>query len=244
MTHPNPNSPHLNGPHLNGHHSTTLAAIFTHPASHNVEWHDVVSLLNHLGSASERHGGGYAVAIGAERITLARPHGHDLGDEELRTLRAFLTRAGLSPDGKPAEYAVSLPEVWGIVLIDHHQARLFSPGARGGDHAALHIIRPNDDDGSRARVSHRQGDDDHDGGRAAEDDGYYHRIAAELALAQRIVVLSDGHGRSSAGEYLIDYVKRHDPALAARIIASDRVDISQTSDNVAVATGLALLKAA
>jgi hypothetical protein len=230
--------------HLNGHHSKTLAGIFTHPASHNVEWHDVLSLLNHVGTTTERHGGGYSVAIGGDSMTLARPHGHDLVDDELRHLRAFLTTAGLSPDADATPQAKVIPGAWGIVLIDHHQARLYSPGANGGDHAALHIIRPSDDDGSRRRVDHRQGNDDHDGGHASEDDAYYHRVASELAAADRVVVFSDGTGRSSAGEYLIEYVKLHDPALATRIIASKKVDVSQTSDNQAVAAGLVLFNAA
>jgi len=231
-------------PHLNGHHRVTMAAIFSHPAAHNVEWHDVLSLLNHLGTATPRHGGGYAVVIGDEQTTLAHPHGHDVVDEEMRHLRAFMTKVGLNPDGAAVASPAALPNNWAIVMIDHHQAWLFSPDSKGGDHAALHVIRPNDDDGSRRRVDHKQGNDDHDGGRASEDDGYYHRIATQLAAAQRVVVLSDGKGRSSAGEYLIDYVKRHDPALALRIIASDKIDISQTSDNEAVAAGLALLKVA
>lgn len=231
-------------PHLNGHHRVTLAAIFTHPAPHNIEWHDVLSLLGHLGTATPRHGGGQTIVIGNQQLVLARPHGHDLVDVELRHLRTFLTSAGLSPDAAGDPEPAPLPDHWGIVMLDHHQARLYSPGGKGGDHAALHIIRPNDDDGSRRRVDHRQGDDDHDGGRASEDAGYYLRIVAELAEAQRVVVFSDGNGRSSAGDYLIDYVRQHDPALAARIIASEKVDISQTSDNQAVAAGLALLKAA
>lgn len=231
-------------PHLNGHHRVTLATIFSHPAPHNVEWHDVLSLLEHLGTATPRHGGGYTVVIGDDQIQLAHPHGHDVVDEDLRHLRTFLARAGLQPANPGDAHAAALPESWSIVMIDHHQARLFSPGSKGGDHAALHIIRPNDDDGSHSRVDHKQGNDDHDGGRAAEDNGYYHRIATELAAAQRVVVLSDGKGRSSAGEYLIDYVKRHDPALAARIIASEKIDISKTSDNEAVAAGLARLKVA
>ena len=127
------------------------------------------------------------------------------------------------------------------MLIDHHQARLFAPGAAGGRHATLHIIRPNDDDGSRRKVTHRQGNDDHDGGRASEDDDYYRRVALELAAAQRVVVFSDGKGRSNAGDYLIGYMHRHDPALAARIIASAPCDIAHSSDDQVVAAGLALL---
>jgi hypothetical protein len=231
----------MTAPHLNGHHTKTLASLFVHPASHNIEWHDVLALLTHLGSAEERHGGGYTVTIGAERITLARPHGHDLVDDELRQVRAFLARAGLAPDGAAPAPAPADRENWGIVLIDHHQARLFAPGDVGGRHAALHIIRPNDDDGSRRKVTHRQGNDDHDGGRASEDDDYYRRIALELAECQRVVVFSDGKGRSNAGDYLLAYVHRHDPALAARILVNAACDIAHTSDDQVVAAGLALL---
>ena len=231
-------------PHLNGHHRVTLAAIQRHPAPHNLEWHDVLSLLNHLGSATPRQSGGYTIVIGDEQLVLSHPHGHDLGDDDLRQLRTFLTSAGVIADRHADAQPGELAQDWGIVMIDHHQARLFSPGGSGGEHAALHIIRPNDDDGSRRRVDHKQGNDDHMGGLASEDDDYYHRIAGELADATRVVVFTDGKGHSSAGEYLIDYVNRHDPALAKRIIASEKIDISQTSDNQAVAAGLALLKTA
>jgi hypothetical protein len=226
--------------HLNGHHRKTLAGIFTHPAPHNIEWHDVISLLDNLGTATERHGGGYTVAIGAEHMTLVRPHGHDVVDDELRHLRAFLTKAGLAPAGGPVQSLHDLADGW-IVLIDHHQARLYAPG---GDHAAPLVIRPDDDDGSRRRLEHKQGNDDHDGGHMREDDGYYQRIAADLADAPRIVVLSDGKGRANAGAYLIAYVRRHCPAIAAHIVAVDTIDIAHTSDAQAVAAGHALLKAA
>ena len=52
--------------HLNGHHRKTLASIFSHPESHNIEWHDVLSLLNYLGTANEGHNGSYDIAIGDE----------------------------------------------------------------------------------------------------------------------------------------------------------------------------------
>ena len=92
----------VTGTHLNGHHRMTLASIFSHPESHNVEWHDVLSLLNHLGSASARHGGGYDAVIGADRLVLGRAHDKDLASDELRHLRSFLAKAGLSPDSLSA----------------------------------------------------------------------------------------------------------------------------------------------
>ena len=40
-------------PHLNGRHQHTYEAIFRHPAAHNLEWHDVRSLLAVLAEVVE-----------------------------------------------------------------------------------------------------------------------------------------------------------------------------------------------
>ena len=32
--------------HINSHQRDTLAQVFRHPSSHNIEWHAVLSLLN------------------------------------------------------------------------------------------------------------------------------------------------------------------------------------------------------
>ena len=237
--------------HLNGHHRKALASIFRHPASHNVEWHDVLSLLNHLGSVSERHNGEYEVTIGTDRADLGRPHGKDLTGDELRHLRAFLTSAGLAPtdlspddpsDQASAQAANDDTARQCIVLIDHQQARLFRPGGEGNAAAPPRVFKPEDADGSARRLEHRQGNDDHDGGHAAEEDSYYERIAVDLKTARQIVVLSDGKGRSNAGDYLVTYLQQHHPAIAARVVVTERVDISHLSDGEIVAKGVALLK--
>ena len=231
--------------HLNGHHRKTLASLFQHPASHNVEWHDVLSLLNHIGTVSERHGAGYDVAIGDDRIRLAQSHDKDLASDDVRDLRAFLIKAGLSPDGPsavaPAEEAPT--EQHCIILIDHHQARLFGLGGEDADPIEPRVLKPEDADGSIRRIEHKQGQDDHDGGHGLEEDAWYERVSNDLKPAQRIVVFSDGKGRSNAGAYLVDYLTRHHPRIADRIVATERVDISHVSDGEIVAAGIALLGA-
>jgi hypothetical protein len=232
--------------HLNGHHRKTLATIFHHPASHNLEWHDVLSLLNCLGSVSERHSGGYEVTIGTDRADLGRPHGKDLTGDELRHVCAFLTTAARTPadlaDEAPAQGDDHDAARLCVVRIDHQQARLFWPDDEGDVTAPPQVLKPEDADGSARRLEHRQGNDDHDGGHAAEEDSYYERIAVDLQAAQQIVVLSDGKGRSNAGAYLVAFLQRHHPGIAARIVVTDRVDISHLSDGEAVAKGLALLE--
>ena len=232
----------MNNIHLNGHHRKTLASIFTHPASHNVEWHDVLSLLNHVGHTSERHDGGYDVAVGSDAVKLGRSHGKDLTGDELRNLQAFLTKVGVSPANHPIEPAFHAAQSC-IVLVDHQEAKLFLPRGEGGDHGAPVLVRPDDADGALRKLRHRQGNDDHDGGHAAEENGFYERISAQLSASHQIVLLSDGKGRSNAGEHLVGYLKHHDPAIADRVVATGRVDIAHLSDGEIVAAGLALLDA-
>src|SRR5215471_2834541 len=52
--------------HLTSHHRTTLEKILQHPAGHNIEWHDVLSLLRAVGTVVEHHDGKVAVTVAAD----------------------------------------------------------------------------------------------------------------------------------------------------------------------------------
>jgi hypothetical protein len=84
--------------HLNNHHRDTLAEIFRHPVSHNIEWRAVVSLLDAVATVNERHDGKLSVALGGETEILDKPHGKDIGEQMVLDLRRMLTKAGLRPE--------------------------------------------------------------------------------------------------------------------------------------------------
>ncbi len=46
-------------PKLDAHHQATVQRILGHPVSHNIEWHDVLSLLGQVGSVIEEPDGLY-----------------------------------------------------------------------------------------------------------------------------------------------------------------------------------------
>jgi hypothetical protein len=89
-------------PDLNNHHSDTLTAIFQHPVSHNIRWHDVLSLLEAVGTVEEEHDGKFKVRVGDETEVLSRPKGHDVGEQMVVDLRRMLGNAGYAPgnDGR------------------------------------------------------------------------------------------------------------------------------------------------
>jgi hypothetical protein len=79
---------------LNDRHRDTLLQIFQHPASHNVEWHAVLSLLEAAGSVEQRHDGKYLVQVGTESEVFTSPKHKDIDVQQVVDLRRMLASAG------------------------------------------------------------------------------------------------------------------------------------------------------
>jgi hypothetical protein len=88
--------------HLNNHHRDTIAKIFSHSSSGNVEWRQVLSLLAAIGTTTEEHNGKVRVTLGPETEVLRPPHGKNIEEQSLVDLRRMLKQAGFSPTGEPA----------------------------------------------------------------------------------------------------------------------------------------------
>ena len=78
-------------------HRDTLEKIFDRPSSGNVEWPDVLSLLETVGDVVEEPNGRYRVTLGAETEVVDRPHGKDVDTQLLVDLRRMLRNAGFEP---------------------------------------------------------------------------------------------------------------------------------------------------
>lgn len=82
---------------VNADHRATLERIFSHPASGNIEWRQVRSLLEAVASVTEEHNGNLRVTLGNETEVLRRPHGKDIDEQQIVDLRRMLKRGGLAP---------------------------------------------------------------------------------------------------------------------------------------------------
>jgi hypothetical protein len=82
---------------LTHHHRDTLEKIFTHPSSGNIEWRQVLSLLEAVGTITEEHNGKVKVALGRETEVLQPPRGKDIDKQMIVDLRRMLTAAGFTP---------------------------------------------------------------------------------------------------------------------------------------------------
>ena len=80
---------------LDAHHRKTVEKIFSHPTSHNIQWHDVLSLLEAVATVEEGHDGRYKVTLGTETETFDTPRGHDIDTQMVVDLRRMLKGAGI-----------------------------------------------------------------------------------------------------------------------------------------------------
>ncbi len=80
-------------------HAKVLREIFKDPASGNIHWREVESLLNHLGARIEQHSGAAMhVFINDVEGVVHRPHhGGTFSKQEVRHLRDYLAAAGVTP---------------------------------------------------------------------------------------------------------------------------------------------------
>jgi thiamine biosynthesis lipoprotein ApbE len=84
--------------HLNNRHRDTVAKILQHPASHNVEWHAVLSLLQYIGQVDERHDGRFEVTIGGETQIFDKPKHKNIDEQQVVDLRRMLRAADFVVD--------------------------------------------------------------------------------------------------------------------------------------------------
>jgi hypothetical protein len=85
----------VSGPeHLSSHHRLTVEKILQHPAGHNIEWHDVLSLLEAVGTVTAHHDGRVEVSVGGQTRFLDVPAHKDIDTQAVVELRHLLGAAG------------------------------------------------------------------------------------------------------------------------------------------------------
>ena len=80
-------------------HVNLLRAIFHDPINGNIHWREIESLLRHLGaSVKATHGAQFHVTLNGCEDVLHHPHQSNVyGRMEIKHLREFLSRAGVTP---------------------------------------------------------------------------------------------------------------------------------------------------
>lgn len=112
-----------------------------------------------------------------------------------------------------------MPLVHVIVVIDHHEARMYRTNLKG---AHAETLQPYDPHHFHSHLDHKQGD--YRGQRAPEDPHYYREIAQALAGADEILILGHGKGHSSAKLLLLKYLSKHHPDVLDHVVGVESID--------------------
>jgi len=84
---------------LDHHHRHTVAQIFGHPVGRNIQWRDVVCLLERFGEVFETHRGFWACTIESTTYSLGRVRGRDLSVDQVMRVRHLLRDLGVNAEG-------------------------------------------------------------------------------------------------------------------------------------------------
>ncbi len=220
--------PHHDHVALNGSSQKALETIFRHPLAHNLEWNHVISLIEHIGSVEYKSNSEVAFEVSGERHRFHKPHTKDLASPELIELRKFLIRAGWSPEAESQAVIDTDPAAPSLlVVVDHHEARLYAIAGSVDDHST-HEINPYDPHHFLHHLAHKDQTREQ-GQRAPENPAYYEQIAQALATAGQIVVIGHGTGKSNAAHHLAEFLRAHHPETYQRIAGQLLADLSSVT---------------
>ncbi len=200
-------------PSLAGSHLRAYEKIFQHPLSHNLEWREVRALFAKLGQVVEGPDGKLTVTRNGQTLVLPPSHTKDVAADELMKIRHFLER---SEETLPE---TTEKEVHLLVVINHHEARIFRTEMHGA--VPQHILPHDPDDYFR----HAQDSKEFSRGQEKPDpNSFFEPVAKALKDASQILIFGSGSGTSSEMDQFIAWLKVHHAELAKRIAGSQVID--------------------
>ena len=209
--------------HLQHNEQMLLASLQAGKLPRNLSWNEVVELMGKLGEVRPCEGSEVEFVIGSQRAFFKRPHTHNLEIDEVSRLRRFLHEAGLGATPRSSAPAGRI-----VVVIDHHMARIYqdSGGSRPKRQVAM---KPYDPHGFHRHLIHRK-ETHYEGQRVPEETSFYEQIAEDLKPANEIVLIGHGKGKSSALDFLVEYLKTHHSTIFPQVTATEVADLSALAE--------------
>lgn len=208
-------------------HTQTLQALFQHPLTHNLRMDEVEALLVHLDAKVEHlsdHRLKVQLPSGEILIlhALNKPHHSLLNEDNLLRLRRFLQQAGITPSHAevPGSHTRGDQSKRLVIHLDRRGAQLWW---LEGDTVESSTLKPHGLWSSHQRMSHRH-DRDVAGQRAPLDYDYLNELCAAAMQADRVLLLSHGHGESDLRQIFKEHMQTHHPS------GLDRLEITSVDD--------------
>lgn len=206
---------------LTENHLQTYQRIFQHPTLYNIGWREVTAMLRELCQVEEKPNGSLRFTRRGQTLVVRPPLTKEVSDiNELNALRDFL----LHTEEVPPETGEATTH-W-VLVIDHHQARIFNSDQTGTEALALQPPATTD------HFRHTVDSADFSHGREPHgQNAYFTSVAQALKNAPNVLVVGAGTGMGSCMQQFVGWVKSHHPDLAGRIIGTVTVNEHHMSDD-------------
>ena len=214
---------------VSGSNRRTLDAVFRHPSAHNLEWNDVIALIDKIGDVERKPNNEFEFRVSGGTHFMRKPHKKDIAGPDVIKLRKFLELAGWSSDGHfVAATHVDSSAANLMVVVDHHEAKIYDI-ASDNTHASGTTITPYDLHHFLHHLTHKDQFVSR-GQRAPEDITFYQSIANALTRANSIIIVGHGTGKSNAASHLRNYLRAHHPTIEHRIVRECIADLSSITE--------------
>jgi len=90
-------------------------------------------------------------------------------------------------------------------------------------------VKPYDPHGFHRHLIHRK-EAHYQGERVPEEHSFYEDVAKDLVPAQEIVLIGHATGKSSAVEFLAEFLKKHHASIYQRVVATELTDLSALTE--------------
>jgi hypothetical protein len=168
----------------------------------------------------EEPNGNLKVTRNGQTMVLHPPRTKDVSEtDEVMSLRHFLERS------EPLLSEVNQSEAHWLLVINHHEARIFRSAMRGA--TPQHIL-PHEPEGN---FRHAHTSIDFARGQEKPDaNSFFEPVAKALRGADRILIFGTGTGTSNEMDQFIAWLEIHHAELATRVIGSLVVDEHHLSE--------------
>jgi len=209
--------------HIRHDHEELLESLRSGKLPRNLTWSAVVDLIGKIGEVQPHGNDEFSFIVGSQKQLFKKPSTHDLGMDEISRLRTFLKEAEVRD--KPLE---EVQPGRMVVVIDHHAAHIYHDLGESVPKDEV-TAKPYDPFGFHHHLIHRK-EAHYKGEHVPEETSYYEEIGKDILHAQSIFLIGHGVGKSSAVEFLSEYLKDHHPETFKRIIATETADLSAITE--------------
>jgi hypothetical protein len=205
--------------HLRHDHQVLLKSLISGKLPRNLHWKDVIDLIGQIGTVEPHGGDEFNFVVGGNRELFKKPHTSELDVEDASRLRKFLKQNSATVAVGDSCEARRI-----VVVVDHHGAHIYKDIGQSTPEAEA-TVQPHDPFHFHHHLVHKK-EANYRGERVPEETSYYDEIAKHLADALEIVLIGHGTGKSSAADYLAEYLKLHHFEIFQKIVGRETADLS------------------